>query len=52
MFETKEQRKTLNEMEVCNLYNNKFKVMIIRILTNSGEEWMNTVRISTKKYKI
>ena len=45
----REQDKTLeeepSEVEISNQPNKEFKVMIIN---NSGEEWMNTVRISTK----
>ena len=52
MLKSKEQRKKLHEMEINNLSDKEFKVMIIKILTNSGEEWMNTVRTSKKKYKI
>ena len=50
MFGTKVKDKVLrgksNEMEISNLPDKQFKVMVIRIFRNSGEEWMNTVRTS------
>ena len=41
-----------NEMEISNLPDKQFKVMVIRIFRNSGEEWMNTVRTPTMRWKI
>ena len=52
MFQTKEQHKAsekhLNEMEVSNLPDEVFKVMVMKIL-NLREEWMDTVRTSIKR---
>ena len=40
IFQTKEQDKTseneLNEMEICNISNKEFKLMIIRVLNELG----------------
>ena len=56
MFGTKVKDKVLrgksNEMEISNLPDKQFKVMVIRIFRNSGEEWMNTVRTSTMRWKM
>ena len=53
MFQTKGKDKVLtgknNEMENSDLPDKQFKVMVIRIFRNSGEEWMNTVRTSTMR---
>lgn len=43
--------KDLNEMQLSNLPDKEFNVMVIKILTELGE-WMNIERTSTKrKYK-
>ena len=56
MFGTKVKDKVLrgksNEMEISNLPDKQFKVMVIRIFRNSGEKWMNTVRTSTMRWKM
>ena len=39
-------------MEISNLYDKELKVMVIKILTNSGKEWMNTMRTSTKRERL
>ena len=53
MFQSKGKDKVLtgknNEMEIGDLPDQQFKVMVIRIFRNSGEEWMNTVRTSTMR---
>lgn len=53
MFQTKGKDKVLtgknNEMENSDLPDKQFKVMVIRIFRNSGEEWMNTLRTSTMR---
>ena len=36
-------------MEISNLPDKEFKVMVIKMVTNSGEEWMNMVSTSTKE---
>ena len=38
-------------MEISNLSDNQFKVMIINMFTQEKDK-MNTVRMSTKKWKI
>ena len=52
----KEQDKTsekeLNKMEISNVSDKELKEMVIKSLLNSGEEWKNTVRISTMRQKI
>lgn len=52
MFQIKEQNKTpeanLNEMEINNLSDKKFKVMVIKILTYLGKEWIITERTSKR----
>ena len=51
MFQMKEEDKTpeeeLSEVEISNLHNQEFKVMII----NSGEESINTERSLTRVRK-
>lgn len=53
MFQMKEQNKTpetnFNEMEINNLPYKEFKVIVIKMLTYLGKEWVNTERISTKR---
>ena len=53
MFQMKEQDKTsekeLNKMEISNVSDKELKEMVIKSLLNSGEEWKNTVRISTMR---
>lgn len=47
MFKTKEQSKTLeelSEMEIDNLPNREFKVMIINMFKELGEDWIKRVR--------
>ena len=52
MFQSKEQDKTpeekLNEVEINHLPDKEFKVLTIKLIKESGEEWMNTVRSLTK----
>ena len=38
----------LNEVEISNLPNKEFKVMIIKKFTKFGRKWLNMVRISTE----
>ena len=56
MFQTKEQDRTskeeLSKVEISNLPDKEFKTMITRCSTNSGEEWMNTVRNLIKSSKL
>jgi len=57
MFETKKnkiqpQEKNLNDAEISNLPDEEFKVMVTKMLTNSAKECMNTLRTSTKIWKI
>ena len=55
MFQIKEQDKSaekdLKEMEISNLPDKEFKVMVVKMLTSLGEEWMNTVGTSAKRQK-
>ena len=48
MFQTKEQDKTteeeLSEVEISNLPDKEFKVMMKKMLKESGDECMNRVR--------
>ena len=47
MFQIKEQDKTpeeLSEVEIGNLSNTEFKVIIIKMFKNLREVWMNRVR--------
>ena len=39
-------------MEISNVPDKEFNVMIVKGSLNLREEWMNTVRISTKNWKI
>lgn len=36
-------------MKISNLLDKEFKVLIIKMLTSSEEEWVNTVRTSTER---
>lgn len=36
-------------MEISNLPDKKFKVVVIKMLTELEKEWMNTVKISNKQ---
>lgn len=51
----KEQHETsekeLHKMELSKLSHKEFKVIVIKRLTVITEEWMNTVRTSTKTQK-
>ena len=51
----KKQTKTLeedpSEIEISNLPDKEFKVMVIKMLTKTREEWMNTVRTVRKRQK-
>lgn len=44
----KNQIKELNEMDISNLPDKEFKIVVIKILIGF-EEWMNSVRTSRKK---
>ena len=52
MYQKKEQDKTpkeeISEMEIGNLPEKEFKVIIEKLSKNVGEEWMKTVRSLTK----
>lgn len=39
-------------MEMSNVPNKELKFMVIKMLTELGEEWMNIMGISTKRWKI
>lgn len=57
IYQMKEQDKTsggkkFNETGRSNFPDKEYKVRVIRCSPNWGEEWMNTVRISTKRWKI
>ena len=44
MFQTKEQDKTpkeVSELEIGNLPKKEFRVVIIKMIKNLGEEWMH-----------
>ena len=41
--------KELNKTEIRNLPDKEFKIVVIKMLTNSREEWINSVRTSTKR---
>ena len=55
IFQMKKQAKTLeedpSEIEISNLPDKEFKVMVIKMLTKTREEWMNTVRTVRKRQK-
>ena len=55
IFHMKKQTKTLeedpSEIEISNLPDKEFKVMVIKMLTKTREEWMNTVRTVRKRQK-
>lgn len=44
--------KSSKEKEISNLPDEEFKVMVTKMLTNSAKECMNTLRTSTKIWKI
>lgn len=54
-FQMKEQHETsekeLHKMELSKLSHKEFNVIVIKSLTVIREEWMNTVRTSTKTQK-
>lgn len=56
MFKIKKQGKTsennFSEMEMSNSPDKEFKAIVIKRLTELGEEWINTVRTSTRKWKM
>lgn len=41
--------KEINKLEISNLPDKVFKVMIIKMSMTSGEEWINTGKSLTKK---
>ena len=44
--------KVLNEMEISNLPDKEFKVMVIKMLMDLGREWMNIeLQQRDRKYK-
>ena len=45
----KSTARELNEMEICNMPEREFKVMIIKILTELGKRVETSVRSSTKR---
>lgn len=45
----KSQKKDFNSMKRSNLLDKEFKVLIIKTLTSSGEEGVNTARSSTER---
>lgn len=55
-FQTKDQdkppEKVLSEMDISNLSNKVFKVMVIKMFTKLGRRWMNTMKTSIKREKI
>lgn len=56
IFQRKKQDKTSekdpSEIEISNLPDKEFKVMVIKMLTKTREEWMNTVRTVRQRQKI
>lgn len=48
---TNPQEKTLTKTEISNLIYKGFTVIVIKVLTDLGEEWMDTV-ITSETYKI
>ena len=55
MFQMKKQnqnirRKNFNEIEISNLPDKEFKVMVIKIFTKPRRKWMNTVQTCTKRF--
>lgn len=48
----KSQKKDFDSMKISNLLDKEFKVLIIKMLTGSEEEWVNTVRTSTQRQKL
>lgn len=49
MLETNKSLKTkLNEIEISDLLNREFKIIVIKMLTRSGEQFMNKVRITER----
>lgn len=55
-FKRKEQDKTsekdLNDMEISNLPDKKFKVIVINILTELEKKMDDQAKISTKRWKM
>lgn len=53
MLQTKEQDiapgKEINEIQISQLPDNEFEVMVIKMLIELGEEWVNSVRTSTNR---
>ena len=55
MFQMKKQnqnirRKNFNDIEISNLPDKEFKVMVIKIFTKSRRKWMNTLQTCTKRF--
>ena len=54
-FQMEEQdkisEKKLSEIQISNLPDEEFKIMVLKMLMSSGEHWMNKVRTSTKERK-
>lgn len=44
--------KNPHEMQISNLPDKGFQVMVIKMFALWGDEWMNTVRTSTKRWTI
>lgn len=45
------QKNKLYKMQISSFPDKEFKFMVIKMLTELEEEWMNTVRSSTKRRK-
>ena len=45
----KNHSKGANEMEISNVLNREFKVIVIKILTELEKEWRISVRFPTKR---
>lgn len=56
MFQTNDQDRTsekdFNEMEISNLLDKEFRGRVLKMLTNSGEEWKNIMRIQQRNRKL
>ena len=55
MFQMKKQnqnirRKNFNDIEISNLPDKEFKVMVVKIFTKPRRKWMNTVQTCTKRF--
>ena len=47
----KHQNKTFTETAVSELSDEEFKIMIIKVLLNTGKEWAHTVITSNGSYR-